>query len=51
MIKRIKIPHKLYDAILLKNRHACCVCGKGDVQEHHINGDKNGKIRPYIWSY
>ena len=25
--------------VLIANRHACCVCGRGGVQIHHINAD------------
>lgn len=28
-------------SVLLANRHACCVCQRGDVQIHHINGDNS----------
>lgn len=26
--------------ILLRNQHACCICGKSGVQIHHINSDR-----------
>lgn len=29
----------LRSKLLLANRHACCICGKIDVQIHHINSD------------
>jgi len=27
--------------ILLRNQHACCICGDSGVQIHHINGDRD----------
>jgi hypothetical protein len=39
LAKRKKIPASLRTRILLANRHACCVCERGNVQIHHINGD------------
>lgn len=41
MAKKIRppIPSSVEAAILLANRHACCVCQKIRVQIHHIDGD------------
>lgn len=39
------MPQALRQSILIRNRHACCVCGAGGVQVHHINGD-NSDNRP-----
>jgi hypothetical protein len=36
---RKPIPENLRSKILIANRHSCCICRKGDVQIHHINGD------------
>jgi hypothetical protein len=33
------IPRSLRTKILLANRHACCVCERGDVQIHHIDSN------------
>ena len=27
--------------VLLRNQHACCICGDSGVQIHHINGDRD----------
>ena len=37
--RRTKIPKVARSRILVANQHACCVCGKGDVQIHHIDSD------------
>jgi len=34
---RIPIPQSVQDAVLLANRHACCVCQGKKVQLHHID--------------
>lgn len=39
MAKRIDLPPSQRSRLLIANRHACCVCGRGGVQIHHINGD------------
>lgn len=39
MAARTPIPQKIQSRILLANRHACCVCQKGGVQIHHIDGN------------
>lgn len=39
MLMRTKIGGPLRSAILIANRHSCCVCGRGSVQIHHINSD------------
>jgi hypothetical protein len=36
---RTPIPPKVASALLLANRHACCVCQKIQVQIHHIDED------------
>lgn len=38
---RKKINTSQRSKILIANRHCCCVCGKGGVQIHHINGDNS----------
>jgi hypothetical protein len=38
MSDRTPIPRTTRTEMLLRNRHSCCVCGRGDVQIHHING-------------
>lgn len=37
--KRTPIPQSAQTAVLMANRHACCVCQKPRVQLHHIDGD------------
>lgn len=37
--RRIAIPQEVQSKLLLANRHACCVCQKGGVQIHHIDGN------------
>lgn len=37
--KRTPIPQAIQTQVLLANRHACCVCQKGGVQLHHIDGN------------
>jgi hypothetical protein len=37
--KRSKLPRSVQTQLLLRNRHACCVCQKPRVQIHHIDGD------------
>lgn len=39
MGKRKNIPPALRSSVLLDNQHACCICGKGGVQIHHIDSD------------
>lgn len=39
MPKRVRIPRKLEKLILLKNKHACCICRYQDPIIHHIDGD------------
>jgi len=34
-----KTPIKIEREILFRNQSACCVCGKSNVQIHHIDGD------------
>lgn len=41
MAKRTKIPPPVRSAVLMANRHACCVCGASGVHIHHINADNN----------
>jgi hypothetical protein len=41
MHRRAAIPAKTRIIILLRNRHSCCVCGRSDVQIHHINADNS----------
>ena len=36
---RKSIPPSLRTELLLANRHACCICGKSDIQIHHIDFD------------
>jgi len=36
---RKRIPPNIRSELLIANRHACCICGSGDVQIHHINSD------------
>jgi hypothetical protein len=38
---RRKIPEALRSEVLMANRHLCCVCQKGWLQVHHINGDNS----------
>ena len=42
---RKKLTSTLKNDILIANRHACCVCGKGGVQIHHINGNPSDNRR------
>lgn len=37
--KRPPIPRAVQNAVLLGNRHACCVCQRPRVQLHHIDGN------------
>ena len=39
MARRTGVPSKTRSAVLIANRHACCVCGKSGVVIHHINGN------------
>lgn len=39
MAKRPPVPRKIQTALLVGNRHACCVCQKNRVQIHHIDGN------------
>jgi hypothetical protein len=39
MSRRLDIPPAQRSRLLIANRHACCVCGQGGVQIHHINSD------------
>ena len=41
MTQRKQISKKLYSQLLIANRHACCICGRGDIQVHHINGNNS----------
>lgn len=34
------IPEKIEREILFRNQNACCVCGKSNIQIHHIDGNK-----------
>ena len=36
-VSRVPIPQKVQDAVLVANRHSCCVCQKQKVQLHHID--------------
>lgn len=36
---RVPIPRATQTAVLLANRHACCICQAIHVQLHHIDGD------------
>lgn len=36
---RVQIPQAIQTEVLIRNRHACCVCQKLRVQLHHIDGD------------
>ena len=38
MKRRTVIPNRIRSRLLILNQHACCVCGRPDVQLHHING-------------
>jgi hypothetical protein len=38
--RRPSIPLAVQTALLVANRHACCVCQKPRVQIHHIDGDR-----------
>ena len=44
MTKRKKISVKIRSELLIANRHSCCVCSRGNVQIHHINGDNSDNI-------
>lgn len=39
MNNRLKIPPNIRSEILLKNQHACCICGESGVHIHHINSN------------
>lgn len=39
MANRGAIPQKVANEILFRNQAVCCICGKGNVQIHHIDGD------------
>lgn len=39
--RRKQIPKAVRSEVLLANRHLCCVCQKGSLQIHHINGDNS----------
>lgn len=39
MLKRSSIPSKVTREVLFRNEAACCICGKGNVQIHHIDGN------------
>jgi hypothetical protein len=42
-MSRDKIPHTISTALMVKNRHKCCVCNEKNkhVQIHHIDGNPN----------
>lgn len=42
--RRPSIPAKVQSAVLLANRHACCVCQKPRVQLHHIDEDPSNNV-------
>jgi hypothetical protein len=44
MANRKKIPDAIRSAVLMSNRHACCVCQKPRVQLHHIDGDPSNGV-------
>lgn len=37
--KRVKIPYKDSDELLVLCKHLCCICEKPLVKIHHIDGD------------
>jgi len=37
--KRVPVLPSTQSALLIANRHACCICQKARVQIHHIDGD------------
>lgn len=37
--RRNPIPNRLRAELLIANQHACCICGKSNIQIHHLNGD------------
>lgn len=39
IVDRVSIRHALRQTMLIRNRHACCVCQDGGVHIHHINDD------------
>lgn len=41
MSTRTPIPAAVRTRILIANTHSCCVCQRGGVQLHHINGDNS----------
>ena len=46
MPKRKSIPPKIEREILFRNEASCCVCGKNNVQIHHIDGNhSNNELR------
>jgi hypothetical protein len=41
---RTSISAKIRTTILLANRHSCCICGRADIQIHHINGNNSDNV-------
>lgn len=39
MLKRSSIPSRVIREVLFRNEAACCICGKSNVQIHHIDGN------------
>ena len=37
---RPPIPRETRDRLLVSCKHRCCICGRGWVQIHHIDGDR-----------
>lgn len=37
--KRVPIPKKTSDELLVKCKHSCCICEKFGVEIHHIDGN------------
>jgi hypothetical protein len=47
-ISRVAIPRHVQNAVLLGNRHACCVCQHPRVQLHHIDGNPSNSASENI---
>lgn len=45
-MSRVNIPEKMYERLLEKNAHSCCVCKKTGIglNLHHIDGDNSNTI-------
>lgn len=41
MSKRASIPSRVIREVLYRNEAACCICGKSNVQIHHIDGNNS----------